>query len=85
MICNNSLEFIKYNDPSMMAVALCEIVLDNLGNNMANKYGEYSKEIQEIEAVIKGINTAGSILCEDYLAKLMELRCIIIEEFHLID
>lgn len=85
MQSKNSLEFLKYNDPNVMAVALCEIILDNLGNNMADNYGKYSAEILEIEAIIKGLNTAGSILCKDYSTNLMELRGIIMEEFHLND
>ncbi len=84
MISKNSFEFLKNNNPNVMALALCEITLDNLANNLVSEGNVSLQEIREIEAAIIGLETAGNILNNDYLEKLMELRGIIIKEYHLI-
>ncbi|MGB8451171.1 MAG: hypothetical protein WCD89_02465 [Anaerocolumna sp.] len=82
MVCENSFEFLKSNNSRVMAVALCQITLDNLANNYA--LGEDNLNyVSEIEATIIGIQTAGQILCKNYNEKLSELRAMIIREFNL--
>ncbi len=60
MINKKSFEFLKNNNPNVMAVELCEITLDNLANNLVFAGNNSSKEIREIEAAIIGLETAGN-------------------------
>jgi hypothetical protein len=83
MLSISSFEFLKNNNPNLMAVALCEITLDHLANNLISAGNTSWQEIREIEAVIVGLETAGNILSNEYHEKLTELRGIIIQEYHM--